>query len=280
MAKIHNPYLTIINKFNAYNPANFKGFDYEKVEVIAGDWNKSYAWLESNTKKAYDEVIKEFEKVGINCKLMSAKRNYIDQLYAQGETFALKLNKEAKNELKANSNLTDAEITTKAKLKTILKHPKLIKIAYLHQKQYAARIGHSEHHSGLAIDIKVDMTNVKIPEKIIQKYENVAPGMLNFITRRLIMEKHGFIQTYPQSPRIETVTGMPESEAWHWRYIGPEHSQRIGKLRELVGQDIFLEDYVDLLNFDVQYTNEQELLHTYAEIFKTTILEQGLQQNK
>ena len=226
--------------------------------------------LEKNAKLAYDKVLEDFKRIGIECWLMSAKRNYFDQVYAQGETFAFKLSKSAKEIAKQNDETIEG-LSNKQKLKIILKNPKLIKLAYSHQKKYAARLGHSEHHSGLAVDIKVDMSNVVIPEKIKQRYPDASQGLLNFNTRRMIMEKHGFIQTYPQSTRIEAVTGMPEPEAWHWRYIGAEHSHRIAYLRECVGQDVFLEDYVRLLEYDVSYENEQDLINQYADILKNEI---------
>lgn len=274
MAKITDPYLTIINTKNRYNPSNFKPFTYEKVKVIAGDWHKKTARLETNTKLAYDKVKQEFNQIGIDCWLMSGKRNYHDQFYAQGETFDKKLKDLAVEKIKAELAIeNDEDIKPLQKIKAILKNPKHIKLAYEHQKKYAARIGFSEHHSGLAIDIKVDMTNAKIPPKIKERYPEANKGLLNFITRRMIMEKHGFIQTYPQSARIEKVTGMSAPEAWHWRYVGAEHSQRIAHLRELVGQDIFLEDYVKLLSFDVpsDLTGKQLLEH-YAGLFKNKIL--------
>ncbi len=276
MTKIKDPYLTIINARVSYNKEDFKNFEYEKVAVTDGDWGKKTSFIEKNTKQSFDLVLQEFDKLGIKCNLISAGRSFVDQIYAQGETFAIKLNNQAKKELEDKKS----SVSLPKKVLAIVKNPKLIKIAYGHQKKYAARIGHSEHHSGLAIDIKVDMTNVKIPDKIKEKYPDANNGLLNFLTRRLVMEKFGFIQTYPQSPRIETVTGMPEAEAWHWRYVGPEHSQRIAHLRDKVGQDVFLEDYVKLLQYDIKAENEKDLLNQYADLFINEILVHEKENNQ
>ena len=278
MKVINDPYLTIVNARTKYDDKIFSTLKYETVPVTDGDWGKKTAKIEKNTKCAYDNVLKDFEKYGIECKLMSAKRSQFDQIYAQAETFAIKLNDDAKNILKSNN-----DSTSKGKrFVTVLKNPKLIKLAYQHQKTFAARLGHSEHHTGLAIDIKVNMDNVQIPEHIRERYPDATPNALNFITRRLIMEKHGFILTYPQSPRLEEATGMLKPEGWHWRYVGAEHSQMIAKIREKVSNDlntkheVFLEDYVNLLSRDVKAHNERELLEQYSEIFKTNIL--GIKQ--
>ena len=272
--EVKDPYLSVINTKHKFNRSTFKPFTYDKVEVIAGDWHKHFALLETNTKLAYDKVLEEFNKIGIKCLLMSGKRNYLDQFYAQGETFDKKLKDLAIEKIKEQSGIEDgSKIKLSKKIATIIKNPKNIKVAYKHQKKYAARIGYSEHHSGLAIDIKVDMTNVQIPEKIKKRYPDASKGLLNFITRRAILEKHGFIQTYPDSPRLEDVTGMPSPEPWHWRYVGPEHSQKIARLRQLVGQDVFLEDYVELLKCDIpsDLTDENEILLYQANLLKNNI---------
>ena len=273
MSKIKDPYLAIINTKNKFNPNNSKTFTYEKVDVIAGDWHKDKALLETNTKLAYDKVKAEFDMIGIKCWLISGKRSYLDQIYTQGEAFDIKLKDLAIEKIKEEEKLEDTtKIKLGKKIATIIKNPKHIKTAYQHQKKYVARIGYSEHHSGLAIDIKVNMDNVKIPDKIMERYPNESKGMLNFITRRAILEKHGFIQTYPNSPRLHDVTGIEKPESWHWRYVGAEHSQRIARLREIIGQDVFIEDYVELLNHNIpEGLNDKEILNYQAEILINNI---------
>lgn len=291
MSEVKDPYLTIINTKNQYHKNDFKGMSYEKVGVIAGDWNKKHALLEQKAKLAYDAVLGEFTRVGIDCQLMSGKRNFLDQLYAKGETFLNKLNSLAVEKIKVEDQVEDeSKIKRSKKFLAIIKNPKYIKIAYNHQKEYAARIGYSEHHSGLAIDVKVDMTNLnfdnldddiaKIVNRAKNNDENITRGTLNFITRRAIMEKHGFIQTYPQSDRIKKVTGMPKAEGWHWRFVGPEHSRKIACLRELTGQDVFLEDYVELLKHDIPSgLSNKEALLLQADILKNEIFKSKQEEN-
>lgn len=286
MKKIINPYLAIVNKKISYNPKIFKGFEYEVVPVTAGDRGKTTASIEKQTKLAFDNAVEEFTSLDIKCLLMSAKRDYLDQAYAQAEMFASNLNSRVKEQIEKEENQNEeVKFDRTKKIKTILKHPKFVKLAYQHQRKFAARIGHSEHHTGLAIDISVDMKNAKIPDKIREKYPDASQGLLNFLTRRLIMEKHGFILTYPQSDRIKSATGMVKDEGWHWRYVTPEHSQRIAKIREKVTQilgekqEVFLEDYVKLLSCNVNIENEQALVEEYSKLFITQILKRELDHN-
>lgn len=281
MTKVNDPYLTIINKFTKYNPEDFKDFEYDKVRVRLGDWGKKKAKFEKNAHQAYEAAYKDFELIGAELKLNSARRSRFDQIYTKIEKFI-----------------------------GVLKSSKSIKRAYRDTKNLTANIGYSEHLSALALDIRIDIKN--IPDKIKERYSDKSPEQLKEITKRLIMEKHGFILSYPLHPRLTETTGLVENEVWHWRYIGPEHSQRIAKLREkvtspelidlrrkqlrkqlierqktnpkltdkkideLVGlviyEEIFLEDYVQLLESDITANSEEELLEQYAEYFIKNII--------
>ena len=78
---------------------------------------------------------------------------------------------------------------------------------------------------------------------------------------------------------------MVKDEGWHWRYVTPEHSQRIAKIREKVTQtlgekqEVFLEDYVKLLSCNVNIENEQALVEEYSKLFITQILKRELDDN-
>lgn len=249
MTKIKNPYLTVINKYTKYSPKEFKDFEYKEIDVNMGDWFKKTALIEKETYKAYQRASLELESIGAECTLNSAGRTRFDQIYTKIEKFA-----------------------------GVLKSSKSIKKAFIDTKSETARIGYSEHLSCLALDIKISVDNMQIPYKLKELYPQADIGTLKFLTKRLIMEKNGFILSYPTSPRLKEVTGVSKNEVWHWRYIGAEHAQMIGKLREKVSkilnrkEEVFLEDYVKLLEMDITANNEKELIEQYADHFIKDIL--------
>jgi len=249
MKKIKDPYLAVINKYTKYNPEDFKDFEYEKIDVAMGDWGKKTALIEKKTAYAYQQANKELTALGAKCTLNSAGRSRFDQVYAKIEKFG-----------------------------SVLKHSKSIIKAAKDVKNQTAKIGYSEHLSNLSLDIKIETADITVPDKIKQRYPDKSLNELKFITKRAVMEKHGFILSYPQSNRLQQVTGIADYEPWHWRYVGAEHSKMIGKLREKVNktldskEEIFLEDYVKLLEVDIKAGTEQELLEQYTNHFINNIL--------
>lgn len=98
-------------------------------------------------------------------------------------------------------------------------------------KTYVAIPGHSEHHTGLAIDLglrgkKLDVICPHFPyEGICQKFRRFA-------------DQFGFIQRYPQGR--EHITGIGH-EPWHFRYVGVPHSYIMSEL------ELTLEEYMEFL---------------------------------
>lgn len=98
-------------------------------------------------------------------------------------------------------------------------------------RKYVAIPGHSEHQTGLAIDLglKQDEIDFICPEfpytGICQRFREKAAD-------------YGFIERYPKGK--EEVTGIGH-EPWHFRYVGIPHA-RIMKENELT-----LEEYMDFL---------------------------------
>lgn len=79
-------------------------------------------------------------------------------------------------------------------------------------KQYVAKSGTSEHHTGLAIDMTIEvegnfLCDNHMMEKHKEKYYQIYPYLSRF----------GFILRYPEGK--EEITGYP-SELWHIRYVG------------------------------------------------------------
>ena len=291
MNALNNPYLTIVNSTNKYNEKDFEGLVYNQIPVTKGDRKKTSSFVEKQTHRAAIKAIQELISLGVKketIEISSAGRDDFDQEFAIDEFY--------KSELAENGN-----------------NPQLARQT---TDEYCAKVGHSEHHSGLALDIKVPTKNMAIPKEIEQTYNGDRyKGGLGFITKRLVMERNGFILSYPLNSRLEQTTGVKHNEPWHWRYIGPEHSKRIAKLRDLVSteeivtrekikleevlkeqqktdptltdekinqkvnsvmfEEVFLEDYVKLLQLDIKADTEEELLQEYADYFVKNILGYG-----
>ena len=96
---------------------------------------------------------------------------------------------------------------------------------------YVARPGHSEHQTGLALDLGLKKENIDFlcpdfPDSgICRSFQKRAP-------------EYGFIKRYP--PGKEGITGI-SYEPWHFRYVGTPH----GEIMEKEG--LTLEEYVFFL---------------------------------
>ncbi len=96
---------------------------------------------------------------------------------------------------------------------------------------YVAVPGHSEHQTGLAIDLALKQEHIDFicPEfpydGICQKFRMLAPA-------------YGFIERYPKG--AEMITGIGH-EPWHFRYVGVPHAQIITE------NGLVLESYMDFI---------------------------------
>lgn len=98
-------------------------------------------------------------------------------------------------------------------------------------QKYVAVPGHSEHQTGLAIDLgrkqkKIDFICPEFP------YDGICE------TFRSHAADYGFIERYPSGK--ETITGIGH-EPWHFRYVGVPHAALIKEL------DFTLEEYIDFI---------------------------------
>lgn len=95
-------------------------------------------------------------------------------------------------------------------------------------RKYVARLGHSEHQTGLAIDlglrgVELDFIRPAFPyEGICQVFRERAADF-------------GFVERYPAGK--EPITGIAH-EPWHFRYVGLSHA------REMVRRGVVLEEYL------------------------------------
>ena len=98
-------------------------------------------------------------------------------------------------------------------------------------KKYVAVPGTSEHHTGLALDIKIVKEG-----KIIADNDEMTAETEIFAKVHAKLAKYGFILRYPQGK--EDVTGYG-AEVWHLRYINdPEVA------KEIMDKGITLEEYL------------------------------------
>lgn len=119
--------------------------------------------------------------------------------------------------------------------------------------KYVALPNHSEHQTGLAIDVAknesdIDFICPSFPyEGVCQEFREKAA-------------QYGFIERYPKGK--EAITGISH-EPWHFRYVGNPHSQIISD------NNFTLEEYVEYLKqFPYEDMHLQVINHRRrAEIF-------------
>ena len=100
-------------------------------------------------------------------------------------------------------------------------------------KEYLTEPGHSEHHTGLALDI-VDDEWIAAGNGLEPEYDTQASQEWLVDT----MADFGFILRYPEGK--EDITGI-QYESWHFRYVGEENAEFI------VENHLVLEEYIELL---------------------------------
>lgn len=106
----------------------------------------------------------------------------------------------------------------------------LQKFGQAYVDKYVARPGHSEHHTGLAIDVGIcrDGKVYYVIEDLLQMNDQY----------KVIHEKlprYGFILRYPKGKETETGIGY---EPWHFRYVDD-----LKIAQAIAGQSLCLEEY-------------------------------------
>lgn len=93
-------------------------------------------------------------------------------------------------------------------------------------KSHVAIPGTSEHHTGLAFDLRFKPSIV--PESLRERAKQIIKktGMQSKIFALIEKEavKFGLIKRYDSSK--EEITGV-KGEAWHFRYVGVEHAKKM-----------------------------------------------------
>lgn len=107
--------------------------------------------------------------------------------------------------------------------------------------------GTSEHHTGLALDVKPEIAHsafiqaiidkLPLPERIAYlKQPDIETKKLMYQTLHQELEQFGFIVRYTQDK--QDITGV-KSEPWHIRYVGVENAKAIN------ASGLCLEEYVE-----------------------------------
>lgn len=108
-------------------------------------------------------------------------------------------------------------------------------------KKYVALPNHSEHQTGLAIDLGLAKDNIDFIcpdfpyDGVCHEFRKVAPD-------------HGFIMRYAEDK--EDITGISH-EPWHFRYVGYPHSKIMDKRK------LSLEEYTEFIK---DYTEDNKYL--------------------
>ena len=102
-------------------------------------------------------------------------------------------------------------------------------------KTYAAQPGHSEHHTGFAVDVGF-LLDGKVDHSIAGLLS--TDHLFRVVHRKLA--KYGFLLRYPKGKEAITKVGY---EPWHFRYIdSPEIA------REIAESGICFEEYMEKTN--------------------------------
>ncbi len=106
-------------------------------------------------------------------------------------------------------------------------------------EQFVARPDHSEHQTGLAIDL-----GIRKPEMDFIRPDFPYTGICQTFRKKAVA--YGFIERYPNGK--EAVTGIGH-EPWHFRYVGAPHAEIMTEL------GLTLEEYHAFLT---QYPHEEK----------------------
>lgn len=98
-------------------------------------------------------------------------------------------------------------------------------------QKYVALPGHSEHQTGLAIDLALTSDNIDFIRPDFP-YTGICQ------TFRELSSQYGFIERYPQKKK--SITGIAH-EPWHFRYIGVPHAEIMKK------NDLCMEEYIPFI---------------------------------
>jgi len=207
-------------------------FDFEKaypIEVVLERKNRNYYGMDWNTKQ--------------ETRTLDAFGELTDAFYAES----------GHNDVLITSAWRDLE----TQQSIFEKYEKDYGLEYA--QNFVAVPGHSEHHSGLAMDLSIYGDG--------NSFSN-TPEYADWFADNA--RKYGFILRYPEDKVEITKTGY---EYWHYRFIGKPHAYYMWK------NNLCLEEYIDLLkgypySIPLEFTDDEgtawEIYYTPASQLENT----------
>lgn len=217
-------YLLIVNKQKHFNDNLLS--DFKMMPYIDEDGE---SFIEEQTLSSLNSLKKHMEtKFGLTIEAFSVGRTVQRQQEVSKQIYKEKFNQFLKD------GLSEEESKIKAQQ---------------YVDSYVAVPGQSEHHTGLAFDIKVHKVLPEMIQKIADKNNKIKKAieklerqsgktdeMFNNVYKE--MTEFGFILRYPKGKENETGYNH---ERWHLRYVGKEHAKAIQ------ASGMCLEEYVKAL---------------------------------
>ena len=208
-------YLVLVNNEHAFDEKQ-NDFTYIKdVPVLRGDNGKNTSFIEEKTYKQFLKLQDALKKKGIGLQINSVGRTVEDQIATEKEIYEEQI----------------------AKGKTEEEAKKYV-------EEYVAKPGHSEHHTGLAVDCRVRHIR-QVPKKI---YDNkiirktiirLWNKQMMHIFRKTLVE-YGFIKRYNEKDYKHTKV---HNEDWHIRFVGDKETAK-----KIEKSGLCLENYLELIN--------------------------------
>jgi LAS superfamily LD-carboxypeptidase LdcB len=142
---------------------------------------------------------------------ITVQNNFGDRYQVEKKTYEafLHLQKDLWENDGIQTELISAYRTVETQEKNFQSHLERFGEEYTYK--YVAKPGHSEHHTGIAIDVGI-VTDGKLRRRIQELLE--VDELFHIVQAKL--PKHGFILRYPRDK--EAVTGIGY-ECWHFRYL-------------------------------------------------------------
>ncbi|MFV0441458.1 MAG: D-alanyl-D-alanine carboxypeptidase family protein [Lachnospirales bacterium] len=210
-----------------------KKINLEKKDMHRGNLivvNLKYPmYIKSN--KAFEEICNPFEKFLIDKEVKEKLLTIFEKIKSDGQILVESGYRDKEGQRKIYQDITKEK-------------------GIEYAEKYVAIPGHSEHHTGLAIDLAL------FKEGDDPYGEFRYTGICEKFRKRAL--DYGFIQRYKKDK--EQITGISE-EPWHFRYVGYPHSAIMDK------ENLCLEEYIEYLKNkgSITYKNIEILYVSYKE---------------
>ncbi len=235
--------------------------DFETTAPVAGSWNEGYVLEKFSNTKVYegDLILVNYAN---EYKFPAAMEKKLDKIYGKTGYSSIYVLSTADTMLNMSMYTHLVQLLTQMKTEnftTLSSGDRIIinsgyrtldyqqglydKAVSNGTEGYSARAGYSEHHTGLAFDIKI------FTEK--NQMIDLRASEQNWLLANCA--KYGFILRYPAD---KTDLTQILEESWHFRYVGVPHAQY------MMENNICLEEYIDILRTNHAYGQAEPLNYT------------------